>query len=79
MLLKARKRKTRKNIRKKSRQQSPSRKKKLTLKRAAKAVARMIWLHLVKLPEEERERQIASVERALAKKLARLTGKKPGR
>jgi len=79
MLLKARKKKTRKNVRKKSRQQSPSRKKKLTLKRAAKAVARMIWLHLVKLPEEERERQIASVERALAKKLARLTGKKPGR
>ena len=79
MVVKARRKRHKKNARKKTRKQSPSRKKKLTLKRAAKAVAKMIWLHLVKLPEEEREQQIAAVERALAKKLARLTGKKPGR
>jgi len=79
MVLKTRRKKHKKNVRKKSRKQSPSRKRKLTLKRAAKTVARMIWLHLVKLPEEEREQQIAAVERALAKKLARLTGRKPSR
>jgi len=79
-MMKTRRKRHKKNARKKSgkqsKPQSKPRRKKLTLKSAAKAVAKTIWLHLVKLPEEEREQQIAAVERALAKKLARLTGRK---
>ena len=63
MVLKARKRK------KKSR-------KKLSLKKGAAAMAKLIYKHLIKLPEEERERDIAAIERAVAKKLKRLKGKK---
>jgi hypothetical protein len=50
--------------------------KKLTLKRAAKALANLLWVHLIKLPEQEREQQIAYVERALSKKLKRFRGTK---
>jgi len=42
--------------------------KKLSFKKALKAVARFIWKHLVQLPEEERERGIAAIERAVTKK-----------
>ena len=63
MVLKAHKRK------KKSR-------KKLSLKKSAKAMAKLIYKHLIKLPEEEREKDIAAIERAVAKKLKRLKGKK---
>ena len=48
---------------------------KLSLKKAAKAIAKSIYVHLVKLPEEERERDIASFERAVSKRLKRLRGK----
>lgn len=50
--------------------------KKLGLKKAAEAIANLIWRHLVKLPEEERESNIAAFERAVSKKLKRLRGKK---
>jgi hypothetical protein len=50
--------------------------KKPSLKRAAKAVSKFLWKHLVKLPEEEREKNIAAFERAVSKKLKRLRGKK---
>jgi hypothetical protein len=42
--------------------------KKPSFKKALRAVARFIWRHLVQLPEEERERSIAAIERAVAKK-----------
>jgi hypothetical protein len=50
--------------------------KKLSLKKSAQAIAKMIWKHLVKLPEEERERSIAAFERAVSKKFNRLRGRK---
>jgi hypothetical protein len=50
--------------------------KKLSLKRSAEAIAKMIWKHLVKLPEAEREKNIATFERAVSKKFKRLRGKK---
>jgi len=54
-------------------------KKKLSLKRAAQLLAKTIYKHLVKLPEEERERDIAAFERAVAKKLKKLRAKRwPG-
>ena len=46
-------------------------KKKLSLKRAAHTFAKIIYKHLVKLPEEEREENIAAFERAVAKKFKR--------
>lgn len=45
--------------------------KKLSLKRAAQTFAKIIYKHLVKLPEEEREENIAAFERAVAKKFKR--------
>jgi len=48
----------------------------LTLKRAAKALAKMLYVHLVKVPEDDREERIAYVEKAVAKRLEKLTGKK---
>ena len=49
--------------------------KKLTLKRAAQKLGKFIYKHLVKLPEEERERDIASIERAIRKKFGRQKSK----
>jgi hypothetical protein len=49
---------------------------KLSLKNAVKAIAKSIYVHLVKLPEEEREKDIAAFERAVSKKLKRLRGEK---
>jgi hypothetical protein len=72
MASKARKRKSRKQKKK----NGEEKKKKLTLKRALRAAARMIYKHLVKLPEEERERNIAALERAVAKKFKREKGTK---
>lgn len=51
-------------------------KKKVSLKKAMKAVAKIIYENLVKLPEEERERDIAAMERAVAKRVKRLRGKR---
>jgi hypothetical protein len=59
--------------RKKKRKKKQS---KLTLKRAVKAIAKSIYVHLVKLPEEERERDIAAFERAVSKKLKGLRKEK---
>ena len=50
--------------------------KKLSLKKAAEAFGKLLWEHLVKLPEEERERAIAAFERAASKRFKRLRGKK---
>jgi hypothetical protein len=50
--------------------------KKLSLKKVAESIAKLVWKHLVELPEEERERDIAAFERVVAKKLKRLRGKK---
>jgi hypothetical protein len=49
---------------------------KYTLKRAAKAVAKTLYRHLIHLPELEREQQIAALERAIAKKFKRPERKK---
>lgn len=70
MVLKARKR----NRKKKSQKRRTSRK--LSLKKAVKVAAGMLWKHLVELPEKEREQNIATIQRALAKKFKRATGKK---
>jgi hypothetical protein len=59
--------------RKKQRKKKQS---KLNLKKAVKVIAKSIYVHLVKLPEEERERDIAAFERAVSKKLRRLKAKK---
>jgi hypothetical protein len=50
--------------------------KKLSLKKAAETIGKLLWEHLVKLPEEERERAIAAFERAASKRFKRLRGKK---
>lgn len=50
--------------------------KKFSLKRTAETIARRIYKQLVELPEEERERDIAMFERAVAKKFKKLTRKK---
>jgi len=55
------------------------RKQKLSLKKAAQAIAKMVYKHLVKLPEEERERDIAMFEREVSKKLKKLAGRKRSR
>jgi hypothetical protein len=49
--------------------------KKLSLKKAAEAISKLVWKYLVKLPEEERERDIAAFERAVSKKFKRLKEK----
>lgn len=60
-----------------ARKKKPKKKQsKLSLKRAAKAIAKNIYVHLVKLPEEERERDMAAFERALSQKLKRLRREK---
>jgi hypothetical protein len=59
--------------RKKKRKKTQS---KLSLKKAVKAIAKSIYVRMVKLPEEERERDIAAFERAVSKKLRRLRAKK---
>jgi 5-formyltetrahydrofolate cyclo-ligase len=60
----------------KARKKKKKNRKKLSLKKGAKAMAKLIYKHLIKLPEEERERDIAAIERAVARKLKRLKGKK---
>jgi len=49
---------------------------KFTVKKAAQKLGKFIYKHLVKLPEEERERDIAAIERAIAKKFGRQKRKK---
>lgn len=51
-------------------------KKKLSLKKVAQTIAKSIYKHLVELPEQERERDIAMLERAVAKKFKKLRRKK---
>jgi hypothetical protein len=53
-----------------------SKRTKPSLKRAAQAIAKTIYKYLVKLPEEERERDIGALERAVSRKLKRLRAKK---
>jgi hypothetical protein len=50
--------------------------KKLTLKKAVRKIAKTILKHLIELPEEERERNIAAFERAVAKRFNRHKRKK---
>jgi hypothetical protein len=50
--------------------------KKPSLKKAAQAIAKTIYKYFVDLPEKERERDIAALERALSRKLKRLRAKK---
>lgn len=49
---------------------------KVRIKRAVKAVAKTIWKHLVELPEKEREQNLATIKRALAKKFKQVRRKK---
>ena len=46
------------------------------LKKAARKIFKNIVKHLVQLPEEEREKDIAAFERAVVKKFKRLRKKK---
>lgn len=46
------------------------------LKKAARKIFKTIVKHLVQLPEEEREKDIAAFERAVVKKFKRLRKKK---
>ena len=58
----------------------PARKRgKLTLKRAAKSLAKLLYRHLIELPDKEREEQISYLERALTKKLKRFRQSKKRR
>jgi len=50
--------------------------KKLGFKKAAQAFAKTIWKHLVELPAEEREKDIAAIEAAVARKLRQLRKRK---
>jgi hypothetical protein len=47
---------------------------KLTLRRAAKKLAKMLFVHLVQIPEQEREARIAYLKRQVAKRLEKLRG-----
>lgn len=58
-------------IAKARKKKATKKKKKLSLKRAVRTFAKIIYKHLVKLPEEEREENIAAFERAVAKKFKR--------
>jgi len=55
------------------------RKWKPSLKKAAQAIAKTVYKHLVKLPEEERERDIAMFEKEVSKKFKKLAGRKRSR
>lgn len=67
----------RRNRKKNSRKKGKKKKgRKLTLKRAAKTIAKSIYEHLIRLPEEERERDIVAFERAISKKLQRMRKEK---
>jgi hypothetical protein len=60
----------------KKKKQGKKQRKKRTLKKAVRKIAKTILKHLVELPEQERERNIAAFERALAKKFKRPKPKK---
>ena len=49
--------------------------KKPGLKRAGRFLVKTIWKYLVQLPEEEREKDIAAIERILARKFRQLRRK----
>jgi len=55
------------------------RKQKVSLRKAAQTIAKTIYKHLVKLPEEERERVIAMFEREVSKRFKKLAGRKQSR
>ena len=74
--LTVKKRKRRKANKKSVAKPIAPRRRKLTLKRAAKALAKMLFLHLVQIPEDDREERIAYVERQLAKRLEKLKGQR---
>ena len=76
-----RKKKRRKAKQKRVAKPDAPRRRRLTLKGAAKKLAKMLFVHLVQVPEEEREERIAYVERQMAKRLEKLRGtaKKSGR
>jgi hypothetical protein len=76
MAAKKRKKKSVKKRKIQSGNEAAKKKKKLTLKRAMKMAAKLIYKHLVELPETRRERNIAAFERAMAKKFKREKGKK---
>jgi hypothetical protein len=64
--LKARKRKVKRN----------GRRKRPSLKKVARAIAKTVYKYFVDLPEKERESNIAALERAVSKKLKWLRAKK---
>lgn len=51
----------------------------MSLRKAAQTIAKTIYKHLVKLPEEERERVIAMFEREVSKRFKKLAGRKQSR
>jgi len=58
------------------RTRGPKRKsKKPGLKRAGRLLVKTIWKYLVQIPEEEREKDIAAIERILARKFKQLRRK----
>ena len=68
-------RKTRKKKNKRRRGMS-TQTKKLNLKRSVKKIGKLILKHLVEEPEKERERTLAQLARAVAKKFKRLQKRK---
>jgi hypothetical protein len=71
-----RKKKSRKAAKMPIANKNAPRRRKFTLKRAAKRVAKMLLKHLVETPEKEREERIAYVERQLAKRFGKKKRKK---
>jgi hypothetical protein len=55
------------------------RSKRFTLKRAAQKLGKFIYKHLVQLPEEERERDIAAIERAITNRFGQQNRNKRAR
>ena len=71
--MKVRKKKRAKKIRKRHKRRVSH---KVRIKRAVKAAAKTIWKHLVELPEKEREQNLATIKRALARKFKQARRKK---
>jgi hypothetical protein len=52
----------------KPKQKPKPKQKKLNLKRTAKNIAKNLWLHLIELPEKERNQVLTALGRAITKK-----------
>jgi hypothetical protein len=74
--LTVRKKKRRKPRKNRVAKPNAPRRRTLTVKRAAKALAKMLFVHLVQIPENDRDERLAYMERQLAKRLEKWKGGK---